>query len=87
MATLTPLKAVAMIDAWTKPVTIVMHELPTGPARTAFVPIGAALEHNGHALHLIRRSWDTAFWPSATAGFFKVKDRIPTVLRNLGLGV
>jgi len=30
-----------------------------------------------------RRDWDSAIWPHATAGFFKVKQRIPRILDDL----
>jgi hypothetical protein len=29
-----------------------------------------------------RRDWDTAIWPHATAGFFKVKQNIPRILEK-----
>lgn len=32
-----------------------------------------------------RRAWDVAIWPHATAGFFKVKQKIPLILRDAGL--
>jgi deoxyribodipyrimidine photo-lyase len=33
----------------------------------------------------IARRWDSLFWPHATAGFFKLKERIPGALAKLGL--
>lgn len=32
-----------------------------------------------------RRDWDSALWPHATAGFFKVRQRIPRLLTQWGL--
>ena len=32
-----------------------------------------------------RRDWDSAIWPHATAGFFKVKQKIPRILHETGL--
>ena len=32
-----------------------------------------------------RRDWDSAIWPHATAGFFKVKQNIPSILKATGL--
>ncbi len=32
-----------------------------------------------------RRDWDSAIWPHATAGFFKVKQAIPRILHETGL--
>jgi hypothetical protein len=31
----------------------------------------------------IRRDWDTQTWPHASAGFFKLKAQIPTLLARL----
>ena len=33
----------------------------------------------------ISRDWDRLFWPHATAGFFKLKERIPRILSELGI--
>jgi deoxyribodipyrimidine photo-lyase len=33
----------------------------------------------------IHRRWDALFWPYATAGFFKLKERIPAVLAKLDM--
>ncbi len=33
-----------------------------------------------------RRDWDSATWPHATAGFFKVKEKMPRILQEAGLG-
>jgi deoxyribodipyrimidine photo-lyase len=64
---------------------VVMYEMPIGASRATVEPLRLELEQRGHALCRLRRPWDAAFWPHATAGFFKVKDKIPTVLRSLGL--
>lgn len=32
-----------------------------------------------------RREWDTAIWPHATAGFFKVKQQIPSIVAEMKL--
>ncbi len=36
-------------------------------------------------LHQIRRRWDSAFWPHADRGFFRLKKRIGEVLRELSI--
>ncbi|MEL6752014.1 MAG: deoxyribodipyrimidine photolyase, partial [Pseudomonadota bacterium] len=59
---------------------IVMPYCPVGPVRDALMPALAKLHIETIE---IRREWDSAFWPAATAGFFKVKKRIPKVLDNL----
>ncbi|MGF1553274.1 MAG: FAD-binding domain-containing protein [Paracoccaceae bacterium] len=48
---------------------------------------GAALtlSRAGVSVEEMRRPWDEAFHPHATAGFFKVKKEIPRVLSDLGV--
>lgn len=43
------------------------------------------LAERGIVLAEWRRDWDTAIWPHATAGFFKVKQNIPSILNETGL--
>ncbi|TVQ53428.1 MAG: deoxyribodipyrimidine photolyase [Rhodobacteraceae bacterium] len=58
---------------------------------TAWVPVGPVrdwLEAARPALGdvrvaMVRRQWDDAVWPHATAGFFRVKKEIPALLRAL----
>jgi deoxyribodipyrimidine photo-lyase len=62
---------------------------------TMHIPIGANHDHlhrileaasgNGLATRTLRRDWDSAFWPHATQGFFKLKEAIPLVVGELGL--
>lgn len=44
-----------------------------------------ALAAQGIRLAEWTRPWDRAIWPHATAGFFKVAERIPRILADLGL--
>jgi deoxyribodipyrimidine photo-lyase len=44
-----------------------------------------ALAAKGIVLAEWRRDWDSAIWPHATAGFFKVKHQIPRLLRQMEL--
>nr|WP_217898263.1 FAD-binding domain-containing protein [Tropicimonas sediminicola] len=62
---------------------IVTPYVPEGPLRDYLLTQAPALERQGISLCELRRTWDTAIWPHATAGFFKVKKRIPDVLRTL----
>jgi deoxyribodipyrimidine photo-lyase len=41
------------------------------------------LARQGITLTEVRRDWDAAIWPHATAGFFKVKQQIPRILDRL----
>jgi hypothetical protein len=43
------------------------------------------LDQAGIDLAEWRRDWDSAIWPHATAGFFKVKKQIPAILHKAGL--
>ncbi len=58
--------------------------IPTGPLQDWILEAMPALEEAGIDLVEWRRDWDTAIWPHATAGFFKVKKQIPTILQNIG---
>ena len=44
-----------------------------------------ALEEAEIGLVEWRRDWDSAIWPHATAGFFKVKKQIPAIMKGIGL--
>ncbi|WGT49593.1 FAD-binding domain-containing protein [Thioclava nitratireducens] len=62
---------------------------------TPFIPVGplgdwreradAALGQHGIALCEVNRDWDRAIWPHATAGFFKIKKKLPRILEELDL--
>ena len=58
---------------------------PAGPTRSLIVPVLSELAKEGVALRRLRRPWDEAFWPHATHGFYKLKERIPSVLKQLSL--
>ncbi|PRY22251.1 DNA photolyase-like FAD binding protein [Aliiruegeria haliotis] len=60
-------------------VQIVTPYIVQGPLRDWLCPQLARLSANGIALCEIQRDWDRAIWPHATAGFFKVKKRIPEI--------
>jgi hypothetical protein len=64
---------------------LVTAQVPVGPSRQTFETFVAGLEGSGVAAVEVRRDWDSAFWPYARAGFFKVKERIPETLERLGL--
>lgn len=63
---------------------IVTAEVPVGPLRDCIeTALGKRLTDLSNVVE-IRRHWDAAFWPFARSGFFKLKERIPAVLTNLG---
>ncbi|WP_424974085.1 FAD-binding domain-containing protein [Dinoroseobacter sp. S124A] len=62
---------------------IVMPYTPVGPAADRLTAQRAGLDQAGIALTPVLRAWDAAAWPHATAGFFKLKTKIPTILAEL----
>lgn len=64
---------------------IVTPYVPEGPLRDWLRGNEPALAQAGTRFCELRRDWDTAVWPHATAGFFKVKQRIPEILHAVGL--
>jgi deoxyribodipyrimidine photo-lyase len=61
--------------------TLVIPFATTGPT----LDFVNALRGAGMNLHEVKRSWDDQTWPLATAGFFKVKKKIPKLLSQAGL--
>jgi deoxyribodipyrimidine photo-lyase len=54
-----------------------------GPLRDWLDQAAPSLAARGITLCEWRRDWDTAIWPHATAGFFKVKQNIPRILEQM----
>ncbi len=65
---------------------IVTMGCPVGPTADAVRPVVGAMRQAGWTVAELRRPWDDLFWPHATAGFFKLKEKIPAVLQRLDLG-
>ena len=59
---------------------LVTPYVPRGPLHDWLTDAAPRLAAQGVALAEWRRAWDEALWPHATAGFFKVKQRIPQLL-------
>lgn len=79
--------AQAVIE-WTKSAgaeQIVTPFVPIGPTRDWLDAAEPAFAQAGLTLAEVRRDWDTAIWPLATAGFFKVKKQIPRLIDDLSL--
>lgn len=64
---------------------IVTPFVTRGPLRDWLDEVTPALVKQGITLCEWQRDWDTAIWPHATAGFFKVKQNIPRILEQTGL--
>ena len=58
---------------------------PVGPVANALARIAPLLASEGIPLVQVRRAWDERFWPHATKGFFPFKERIPKMLKEMGL--
>ncbi len=63
---------------------IVTAYAPVGPVADALAATRPVLEEHGIALTEGRRHWDRQFWAHATRGFFPFKDKIPTLLEQMG---
>ena len=64
---------------------IVTQRAAVGPGRDQMASERVRLEQAGLQVCEARRSWDAAFHPYATKGFFKFKTSIPGVFADLGL--
>lgn len=65
--------------------TLAMPFAPVGPTNDWRTIIAPALMEAGINLHEVKRSWDDKAWPHATAGFFKLKKKIPKLMAQAGL--
>ncbi len=61
--------------------------VPVGPVADRLAAIRPALARQGIEVVEIRRPDDTAIWPHATKGFFGLRERIPALIRELGIGM
>ena len=62
---------------------IVTPYAPVGPAAQILARLRSDLAQRDIALVQIRRPYDSAAWPHATHGFFKFKEKIPSLLGQL----
>jgi deoxyribodipyrimidine photo-lyase len=44
--------------------------------------LAPVLAEQGLHLRLVRRAWDSQFWPFANKGYFAFKERLPALLAN-----
>lgn len=64
---------------------IITAYIPEGPLRDRLATCAPALIDQGVTLTEWQRDWDKLVWPSCTAGFFKVKQKIPRLIEAAGL--
>ncbi|MGI9363692.1 MAG: FAD-binding domain-containing protein [Rhizobiaceae bacterium] len=65
--------------------TIVLSYPPVGAARKRLDDALPGLAEAGLEMHRLVRTYDQLVWPHATAGFFKLKKKIPRILQELAL--
>lgn len=58
-------------------------DTPPGPLEEQLAILQPELQAAGLRFMRWRRAWDAAIWPHASAGYFKVRQRIPSVLEKL----
>ncbi|MBR3370540.1 MAG: deoxyribodipyrimidine photolyase [Rhodobacteraceae bacterium] len=61
---------------------IITPYVPQGPLYDWLQQAAPALAEAGIRLGEWQRPWDSAIWPHATAGFFKVKKKIPQIIHQ-----
>ena len=62
---------------------VVTPYITRGPLHDWVTRAAPLLAARGIAVCEWRRDWDSAIWPHATAGFFKVKQQLPRILNQL----
>ncbi|MEM9331084.1 MAG: FAD-binding domain-containing protein [Pseudomonadota bacterium] len=65
--------------------TIITAYAPMGPVQNRLETVAPVLEEAGITLLRVKRDYDVHSWPYATRGFFKMKEKIPTLLNKLDL--
>lgn len=65
---------------------VVTPYAPVGPVAETLAAIAPKLERWGVRLLEIRRQYDELTWPHAKRGYFKLKGKIPLLLRAMGIG-
>ncbi len=64
---------------------VIWHYAPVGPVQDSLGVIRRVLTQAGVPVHVYLRPYDQLCWPHATAGFYRLKKQIPTLLERLGL--
>mgnify|MGYP003386759634 CR=1 FL=1 len=64
---------------------VVTSWAPIGPIASNLTEARPHLERAGIRLHQVHRAYDRHTWPHTSNGFFKLKKKIPTILRELEL--
>lgn len=65
--------------------TVILPYAPVGPTRDQRTSLTQSLQTHGVEIVEVTRRYDRLTWPHATAGFFKLKGKIPSILSSLGV--
>ena len=65
--------------------TLTIMDPAVGTTRSLLDLVLLGLKSEGITVRKLRRAWDDTFWPHATNGFFKLKERIPALLKQLSI--
>ncbi len=65
--------------------TVVTAYAPVGPVAEILATTKTHLQKHGVRLLQLRRPYDSVTWPHARRGYFKLKDKIPSLLETLGI--
>jgi deoxyribodipyrimidine photo-lyase len=63
--------------------TVVTSHAPVGMVARQIRTLSAAVAKEGIAFTQIQRDWDRKLWPLATAGFFKLKTKLPKIAEEI----
>lgn len=65
--------------------TLVTAHAPVGPVADKIEKARPILKQAGISIQFVKRDYDNATWPHTSAGFFKLKKKIPSLLEGLKL--
>lgn len=77
------------VSAWAKSRSVrqlVTGYAPVGSVAAKLAAAETALKPTGLELVRLTRDWDRKLWPLATAGFFKLKTKLPDIAQEYALG-
>jgi deoxyribodipyrimidine photo-lyase len=77
------------LSGWTKTHAVrqlVTGYAPVGPVSAQLALVESTLKQNGSELVRLTRDWDRQLWPLATAGFFKLKTKLPDIAQEYARG-
>jgi deoxyribodipyrimidine photo-lyase len=64
---------------------VAIPHVPAGPVVMVFERLADEFKARGFTVHRLLRRYDAISWPHASRGFFQMREKIPTLLADLGL--